>query len=99
MNSKTTYSTVPSLIGIRKGSRHTPSYASSWERYRSPKQYLTPSEEKALAEYVLRMAERGYPVPVKLLRYLAWVIVRQRPLPSRSLRTMMGSGPLTKIGP
>jgi len=29
------------------------------------KQYLTPSEEKALADYILRWAERGYPVPVK----------------------------------
>jgi hypothetical protein len=42
------------------------------------KQYLTPSEEKALADYVLRMAERGYPAPVKLLQYLAWVIARRR---------------------
>jgi hypothetical protein len=42
------------------------------------KQYLTPSEEEALANYVLRMAEQGYPAPVKLLRYLAWVIARRR---------------------
>jgi Tc5 transposase DNA-binding domain len=42
------------------------------------KQYLTPSEEKALADYVLRMADRGYPVPVKLLRHLACVITRRR---------------------
>jgi hypothetical protein len=35
------------------------------------KQYLSPSEEKSLADYILRMAERGYPAPVKLLRYLA----------------------------
>jgi hypothetical protein len=42
------------------------------------KQYLTPSEEKAFTDYVLRMTERGYPVPVKLLRYLAWVIARRR---------------------
>jgi hypothetical protein len=34
------------------------------------KQYLTPSEENALADYVLRMTERGYPAPVKLLRCL-----------------------------
>jgi hypothetical protein len=31
-----------------------------------------------LADYVLRMAERGYPATVKLLRYLAWVIARRR---------------------
>jgi len=42
------------------------------------KQYLNPPEEKALADYVLRMAERGYPAPVKLLRHLAWAIARRR---------------------
>jgi hypothetical protein len=42
------------------------------------RQYLTPSEENALVDYVLRLAARGYPVPVKFLRYLAQWIVRQR---------------------
>ena len=41
-------------------------------------QYLTPCEEKALLEYVLRMSERGYPLPVKFLSSLALVIARQR---------------------
>jgi hypothetical protein len=41
-------------------------------------QYLTPSEENALLDYVLRMSERGYPLPVKFLRSLALVIARQR---------------------
>ena len=41
-------------------------------------QYLTPSEEKALVEYLLRMARNGFPVPVKHLRQLAFTIVRQR---------------------
>jgi hypothetical protein len=41
-------------------------------------QYLTPSEEKALVNYVLRMSDYGYPVPVKYLRSLAFVIARQR---------------------
>jgi hypothetical protein len=31
------------------------------------KQYLTPSEEKALAEYILRWAEQDFPAPVKLV--------------------------------
>jgi hypothetical protein len=35
------------------------------------RQYLTRSEVKALIDYVLRLAARGYPVPVKFLRYLA----------------------------
>jgi hypothetical protein len=41
-------------------------------------QYLTPQEEQALVEYVLRLADNGYPLPVKFLRSLAVVIVRQR---------------------
>ena len=41
-------------------------------------QYLTPSEEKAPVDYVLRTSERGYPLPVKFLRFLALVIARQR---------------------
>ena len=40
--------------------------------------YLTPSEEKALTDYALRTSERGYPLPVKFLRFLALVIARQR---------------------
>ncbi|KAJ5569171.1 hypothetical protein N7450_011657 [Penicillium hetheringtonii] len=41
-------------------------------------QYLTPQEELALVGYVLRLADNGYPLPVKFLRSLAVVIVRQR---------------------
>lgn len=41
-------------------------------------QYLTSQEEKALVNYALRMSRNGYPIPVKFLRSLAQVIVRQR---------------------
>jgi hypothetical protein len=41
-------------------------------------QYLTPQEEQALVEYVLRLANNGYPLPVKFLRSLALVIAQQR---------------------
>jgi len=50
----------------------------SWRDKAANQQYLTPREEKALLEYVLRMSERGYPLPVKFLRSLALVIARQR---------------------
>lgn len=43
-------------------------------------QYLTPQEEKALVDYVLRCADNGYPLPVKALRALAFVIRRRRRL-------------------
>jgi len=41
-------------------------------------QYLTPREEKAFLEYVLRMDQRGYPLPIKFLGSIAHVIKRQR---------------------
>lgn len=41
-------------------------------------QYLSPQEEKGLAEYVLRMSRTGTPLPVKSLRVLAQSIRRQR---------------------
>ena len=41
-------------------------------------QYLTPSEEKALASYLLRMSNNGFPIPVKFLRSLALIIACQR---------------------
>ena len=37
-------------------------------------QYLTTREEQALLEYVLRMDQRGYPLPVKFLGSIAHVI-------------------------
>ncbi|OCL11361.1 hypothetical protein AOQ84DRAFT_264339, partial [Glonium stellatum] len=41
-------------------------------------QYLTPAEENALARYLMRMSDIGYPVPMKCIRSLAFVIVRRR---------------------
>jgi hypothetical protein len=41
-------------------------------------QYLTPAEQNVLLDYMLRISERGYPLPVKVLRSLALVIARQR---------------------
>ena len=42
-------------------------------------QLLTPAEEKALAQYVLRMAATGYSLPAKLLCSLAAIILRSAP--------------------
>jgi hypothetical protein len=42
--------------------------ANPHEKIRQPaNRYLTPREEKALLECVLRMDQRGYPLPVKFL--------------------------------
>jgi hypothetical protein len=64
-----------------------PSKSTTWRHARgrptrqdkaANQQYLTPCEEKAVLEYVLRMYERGYPLPVKFLGSIAYVIKRQR---------------------
>ncbi len=41
-------------------------------------QYLTPEEEKALVDYLLRMSRNGYPLPIEFARNLAHVISLQR---------------------
>ena len=41
-------------------------------------QYLTPQEEKALVQYILRYTRNGYPLPVKALRSLAAIIKSRR---------------------
>jgi len=41
-------------------------------------QYLTPEEEKALAKYLRRSADLGYPIPIKYVRSLAFCIASRR---------------------
>ena len=50
-------------------------------------QLLTPAEEKALAQYVLRMASNGYSLPAKLLCSLAAIILRKRAASSNGPKT------------
>ena len=45
-------------------------------------QYLTPQEEKSLVDHALRLSKNGYPLPIKLLRALAWEIARRRSSPA-----------------
>jgi len=62
-------------------------YATVWHRAHGRRskedkakcqQYLTPAEEKALPQYLKRMADLGYPIPIKHLRSLAFSIARGR---------------------
>jgi hypothetical protein len=41
-------------------------------------QYLTPIDEKAPTQHLKRIADIGYPIPIKHLRSLAFIIARQR---------------------
>jgi hypothetical protein len=42
------------------------------------RQYLTPSEEQTVVDFILRGAEYDNPVSVKSVGQLAWIIARQR---------------------
>ena len=50
-------------------------------------QYLTPSEEKAVVDYLLRMSNNGFPILVKFLRSMALIIVRRRSFTFQVLAT------------
>lgn len=62
-------------------------------------QYLTPSEEKALVDYLLRMSNNGFPIPIKYLRSLAFIIARQRSSVFQALATDETSRPPGKNWP
>ena len=67
----------------------------SKEEKAASQQYLTPHEEKALVQYLLRMSNNGFPILVKHLPSLAFVIARQRSYvvhPSASDATMKPPG-------
>jgi len=80
------YSTGHETSAVLSDSGHVPASTLGHRKHSRPlkedataqKQYLTPPEEKALTDYILRCAKRGYPIPVKLVRYFAWVIARKR---------------------
>ncbi|KAH8704341.1 hypothetical protein GQ44DRAFT_555900, partial [Phaeosphaeriaceae sp. PMI808] len=46
-------------------------------------QYLTPSEEQAVVDFVLHMSVLGYPVRIKHLPFIAFSATRHRPAPDR----------------
>ena len=50
-------------------------------------QLLTPCEEQALVDHILRWSRNGYPIPAKSLPFLAAVILRQRVNSSKSSTT------------
>lgn len=57
----------------------TASHGRQTRRQRAEQQQLlTPQQEKALVEYLLRLHRNGYPARVKHLRYFAGILLRQR---------------------
>jgi hypothetical protein len=61
-----------SSLGHRRAGRRTQAEAAQ------SRQLLTPVEEKALVNYILRASAMGYPLPVRAARGMAAVIIRQR---------------------
>jgi Tc5 transposase DNA-binding domain len=78
-HSEYTYREISNFCGLSASTLcHRKNGRMSIQQRATNQQYLSPQEEKALLTYVLRMAKNGYPLPVKFLRDLALVIVRQR---------------------
>ena len=72
-----TYATLSRLNGVPESTLwHRDHGRLSIQQKGAKQQYLTPQEEKALVNYVLRMSKNGYPLPIKFVRILALVIVR-----------------------
>lgn len=63
-----------SIVLLPPLTQPNPCSRSSKQEKAVSQQYLTPQEEKALVAYVLQCAENGFPLPVKALRRLAWLI-------------------------
>lgn len=58
----------------------------SKEQKAQNQQYLNPSEERALLEFVLRISDLGNPIRIKFLPSLAFSIARQRSLTDRAIK-------------
>lgn len=72
------YLSLPCII-VHTGRR-------SKEQKAQNQQYLTPSEEKALLEFLLQMSDLGSPVQIKFLSSLAFSITRQRSMTDRAIK-------------
>lgn len=58
----------------------------SMEAKAQSQQYLTPSEEKAMVDFVLQMSDLGIPVRIKYIPSIAFTVARGRPEPDRPLK-------------
>lgn len=58
----------------------------SKEEKAKSQQYLSPSEEKAVVKYVLRMRSLGFPIRMKHLPTLAFIIAQRRSMTDRAIK-------------
>ena len=87
-SAKSGYANVPvSTLWHRANGRQ------SREEKAEKQRYLTDPEEKALKDFVLRFAKNGFPLPLKYLRSLAHLIVKQRTCASLNHHTAKPPSP------
>ncbi|KAJ5150803.1 uncharacterized protein N7482_010055 [Penicillium canariense] len=77
-HARSSYPIRSRLTGIASTLRQRANNKPSIADKAANQQYLTQREEQALVEYVLRLADNGYLLPVKFLRSVALIVVRRR---------------------
>lgn len=78
------YRTIADHSGVPRSTLHNRSHVRrSIEEKAESQQYLTPFEEKAVVDFVLKMAELGTPVRMMYIPSIAFSSTRHRPLSKR----------------
>ena len=84
---RTTYAALSEQGGVPLSTLHHRAHGRrSKEQKAQSQQYLTPSEEKALLRFLLRMSDLGNPVRIKFLPSLAFSIARQRSSSNKAVK-------------
>lgn len=75
------------LSGVPRSTLHYRAHSrQSIEAKGESQQYLTPSEENAVVEFVLHMSALGHPVRIKHLPFIAFSATSNRPARDRPLK-------------
>lgn len=81
------YRSVADHSGVLRSTLHYRTHGrQSIEAKGQSQQYLTPSEEKAMVEFILHVSALGNPVRIKHLPFIAFSATRHRPMPARPLK-------------
>lgn len=81
------YRALADHSGVPRSTLHSRAHGrQSIEAKGRSQQYLTPSEEKAMVEFILHMSALRHPVRIKHLPFIALSATRHRPTPDRPLK-------------
>jgi hypothetical protein len=79
MDSAYTYAALSAYSGVPRSTlSHRARGRASKEDKAKSQQYLTPIEERALVQHLMKEADSGYPVALKHVPALAFIIARRR---------------------